>query len=111
VHNELAGKQYVKSGTFVESGRNRDFASEVSNDGADLRKPNTLTRLILRASSPKQFKNPLQILIRNPPAVISDFNGDPIAPYQLGPHHDPQWAETRAVLNCIVEEVAENLLQ
>src|ERR1700722_442898 len=101
---------YCEDTSFIKFRCDRHGAAQPANQGADMGKANSLTRLVLHSGAPEQGENALVILGLDPAPVIGDLE-DRISEFGAGPHRYVAGNTGLEVFECVVDQIGENLLQ
>jgi hypothetical protein len=79
----------AECGSLVESGCNGDVATEITNDGSHMGETDAFARLVLHPGTSKQLEYAFLVLAVNAPAIVGNFDLNPVARRGAGPHVDP----------------------
>ena len=74
-------------------------------------RPSSLSRLILRAGAAKKIKDPVMVARSDAPSIVLDLDRDTVSRSWVGPDTDRERPFDRSILYCVVEEIAEDLLE
>ena len=101
----------AKAGAAAKLGRHADVAAEVAEGGQHIGEANAVARPVLRARALEQIEHAFPITFRDAAAVVSDFDLDAVVRNRARLYLDVQRPIHRAILDGVVEQVADDELQ
>src|ERR1700744_2355424 len=101
---------YPKAGADAKLRLHGDVSAEPPDQRAHMGEPYTFAGAILHAGAPEQVENSVVILLGDAATVVADLEVNETHGAN-GPNRDPQRTVPVAVLDGIIEKVAENLFE